>query len=193
MVHIGKDKRTKRSAERIWSALLSCLETSPFADITVADLARAGHFARTTFYRCFDNTVDVVEWKCDAGFYEALDSYRPAVFGGERDLARHFFTYWMDEDHVQILELLIRIGREDIIFRYHEKNAELLHRRYGDLQRLASAHPGYFMAVRTGFTISILSAWIRGGKRESTEELLAIMEEQVTLLQKNWRGTNALW
>lgn len=98
-----------------------------------------------------------------------------------------------DEDHVQILELLIRIGREDIIFRCHEKNVALLHRRYGELQRLASAHPAYFMAVRTGFTISILSAWIRGGKRESTEELLSIMEEQVTLLQKNWRGSATLW
>ena len=35
------------------------------------------------------------------------------------------------------------------------------------------------------------TAWIRGGRRETAEEFLAIMEEQVVLRGKIWKGTEA--
>lgn len=185
MYHISNDKRTKRSAERVWKALLLCMKEKSFQDITVMDITKKCGMARTTFYRCFDNTSDILEWKCDESFYEVLDSYHPETFGGELDLARHYFSYWTD--HYEILELLIKIGRQDIIYRCHIKNAEILHKRYGELQGFSKAHKTYYMAVRTGFTISILTAWLLGGRKESTGELLDIMEEQVDMLRKSWR------
>ena len=36
-------------------------------------------------------------------------------------------------NHSDILELLIRINRQDIIYACHLKNAEILHERYGDV------------------------------------------------------------
>ena len=35
------------------------------------------------------------------------------------------------------------------------------------------------------------TAWIRGGRRETAEEFHAVMEEQVVLRGKIWKGTEA--
>ena len=43
----------------------------------------------------------------------------------------------------------------------------------------------YFMAVRTGFTISILTAWLEGGRKETTEEIIEIVGEQLAYLGRN--------
>lgn len=144
------------------------------------DLTRACGMARTTFYRSFDNTSDILVWKCDSCFHDVLDSYRPESFKGEEELARHYFAYWAE--HYDILEMLIRIGRQDIIYTCHMKNAEILRKRYGNLKGLAPAHANYFMAIRTGFTISMLTAWLDGGRKESTDELIEIMKEQLRIL-----------
>jgi AcrR family transcriptional regulator len=183
MYHIRNDKRTKRSAEKIWKALLVCLNEKAFQDITVMNITKECGMARTTFYRCFDNTADILIWKCDQSFHEVLDSYHPEQFGGELDLARHYFTYWTT--HYEILELLIKIGRQDVIYTCHMKNADILAVRYGVLPDLPKEHANYFLAVRTGFTISMLTAWLKGGRKESTDELLAIMHEQIRFLSKD--------
>lgn len=185
MYHIRDDKRAKRSAERLWQALLACLEGRRFQDITVMDITKRCGVARTTFYRCFDNTQDILVWKCDACFHEVLDSYHPDTFGGELDLARHYFAYWTG--HYDILDLLIRIGRQDIIYTFHMKNADILAQRYGALPYLPKEHANYFMAIRTGFTISMLTAWLQGGGKETPEELVGIMAEQLRLLNRDAR------
>lgn len=180
MYHIRNDKRTERSAEKIWQSLLACMQKKQFFDITVMDIAKECGIARTTFYRCFDNISDILEWKCDENFFEVLNTYNPKKFGGEIDLARHYFTYWTS--HYEILELLIKIGRQDIIYTCHTKNAEILHKRYVELGKFAKPHANYYMAIRTGFTISMLVTWLNGGRKESTEELLDIMTEQLRLM-----------
>lgn len=183
MYHIKDDYRTKRSAEKIYRSLLECMKKKLFEEITVTDITRACNMARTTFYRSFDNTVDILYWKCDESFHEVLDSYRPAVFGGEIDLARHYFSYWVT--HYEILELLMKIGRQDIIYSCHMKNAEIINERYGLLRKISKKHPDYFMSARTGFTLGILAAWLDGGRKENAEELMQIVAEQIQTLKES--------
>lgn len=180
MYHISDDKRAKQSAELIYSGLCDCLTRKSFDQITVTDLQRASGVARTTFYRAFDNPADVLYWKCDACFQEVLGSYTPERFPNEMELALHYFRYWMD--HSDILELLVKINRQDIIYVCHMKNAQLLQQRYGPVPGLSESHSRYFMAIRTGFTISILTAWLSGGRKETPEEIVAILREQMILL-----------
>lgn len=84
-----------------------------------------------------------------------------------------------------ILELLISINRQDIIYACHMKNAELLHEKYGNAPGLSNVNGNYFMAVRTGFTISILTAWLSGGRKESPDEIVEIMKEQLLIIAQN--------
>lgn len=180
MYHISKDKRAVQSSELIYRGLLDCIKKKSFDQITVSDLQKASGVARTTFYRAFDNISDILYWKCDTCFYEVLGKYRPEPPFSEVDLARHYFRYWVNRS--DILELLIQINRQDIIYACHMKNAEILQERFGHIPGLPIKHGNYFIAIRTGFTISVLTTWLKGGKKESTDELVQIIEEQLSIL-----------
>lgn len=191
MYHISKDKRALQSSELIYNGLLECIRKKPFDQITVSDLQKASGVARSTFYRAFDNISDVLYWKCDTCFYEVLGNYHPKLLRGEIDLARHYFQYWTD--HSDILELLIQINRQDIIYACHMKNAEILQQRFGEAPGLHIQHGDYFIAIRTGFTISVLTVWLKGGRKETAEELVKIIEEQLFFLSnsvKNIQNNN---
>lgn len=184
MYHISKDKRAVQSSTLIYEGLLECIKKKPFDQITVSDLQKASGVARTTFYRAFDNISDVLYWKCDTCFCEVLGNYVPGQFSSELELAQHYFRYWME--HSDILELLMQINRQDIIYACHMKNAELLRQRFGQLPGIDKQHGNYFIAVRTGFTISVLTAWLNAGRKESAEELVEIIKEQLAILAKDF-------
>lgn len=180
MYHISQDKRSRQSAQLIYDGLLKCMDAKAFDRVTITDVQKASGVARTTFYRCFDNTSDVLYWKCDSCFFEVLGEYRPKVFEGELQLVRHYFEYWTR--HSDILELLVRINRQDIIYACHMSNAEMLQQRFGAVPGLEPSHSEYFMAIRTGLTISILTTWLKRGRRESPEELVDMIREQLRIL-----------
>ena len=183
MYHISKDKRAELSAELIYKGLLKCLKKKHFEDITISDLQRVSTVARTTFYRSFDTISDVLYWKCDLSFFEVLSTYSAKQFVSEYDLAKHYFSYWMT--HSDILELLIKINRYDIIYECHMKNAELLHKRYGEIPEMTKTFSSYFMAIRTGFTISILTAWLVGGRKENLKQIMEIIRKNLEMLEKS--------
>lgn len=114
---------------------------------------------------------------------KVLGNYHPLRFPGEMELARHYFSYWMD--HSDILELLITINRQDIIYACHMKNADILQQRFGAVLGLSQNQGNYFMAIRTGFTISILTTWLKGGRKETPDEIMQIIQEQLSLLAKS--------
>lgn len=88
-----------------------------------------------------------------------------------------YFTYWTT--HSDILKLLIDINRQDIIYACHMKNARELEQAYGALPGMDEVHARYFMAIRTGVTISVLKAWLDGGQKEAAEELVQLIELQL--------------
>lgn len=180
MYHISKDKRSAQSADLIYAGLRQCLEKKTFDQITVTDVQRASGVARTTIYRCFDNLSDVLYWRCDLCFGEALQSVA-SESPNELELMQGYFSYWVE--HSNILKLLIDIDRQDIIYACHMKKAEALAQSYGALPELDEIDARYFMAIRTGVTISVLKVWLDGGRKETSEELLAIIERQIANLK----------
>lgn len=182
MYHITNDKRAKRSAELIYAGLLTCMDTTPFEEITVTDLQKVSGVARTTFYRCFDCPTDILYWQCDLYFQEAQQSAPSAEPPTALELRRRFFTYWTQ--HSDVLTLLIRANRLDIAYDCHLKHAKELERSLSALPHRTEADARYFMAIRTGFMVSILRAWLEGGQRETAEELLDITERQLALMKQ---------
>lgn len=89
-------------------------------------------------------------------------------------------------NHSDILELLIQINRQNIIYACHMKNAEILQQRFGETPGIHMKHSNYFIAIRTGFTISVLTVWLKGGKKGTADELVKIIEEQLSFLAKNF-------
>lgn len=180
MYHIPNDKRAKQSCELIYQGLLNCLKKKSFYLITITDLQKESGVARSTFYRLFDNMSDVLYWQCDRCFREALMGVTPSNTPNELELIRQYFSYWME--HSDILNLLIDINRQDIIYACHMNNARLLEQSFGTLPDMDECNAHYFLAIRTGMTISILKAWLDNGKKETPEELHQILIKQLSLL-----------
>lgn len=180
MYHIRRDKRSAQSAQLIYNGLLQCLKKKSFDQITVTDVQKTSGVARTTIYRCFDNLSDILYWQCDLCFQEALLSATPKIVSNEWQLILDYFSYWMN--HSDILKLLIDINRQDIIYACHMKNATALEQSYGILPGMDETNAKYFMAIRTGVTISVLKAWLDGDRKETTEELMQILKVQCAYL-----------
>lgn len=180
MYHISNDKRVKQSAEIIYNGLLQCLKYKTFDQITVTDVQKASGVARTTIYRCFDNLSDILYWRCDLCFQKALHSVQPTNTLNELNLIKGYFSYWTENS--DILKLLIDINRQDIIYACHMKNAEKLAQFYGTIPGLDEVNSRYFMAIRTGITISVLKAWLDGGQKETAQELFKILKDQLVFL-----------
>ncbi len=177
MYHISKDKRSAQSAYLIYTGFKQCLEKKPFEQITVTDVQKASGVARTTIYRCFDNLSDILFWRCDLCFREALNSVAPKEVPDEWKLMRSYFAYWTE--HSDILKLLIDINRQDIIYACHMMNAKALEESYGTLPGMDEVSARYFMAIRTGVTVGVLKAWLDGGRKETAEELLQILKRNI--------------
>ena len=74
MIHIQQDPRAIRSAGLIADGLTACLARMPFGEVTVTSVCRAAGVGRATFYRLFDNTADVLDYRCGQVFTAMPDA-----------------------------------------------------------------------------------------------------------------------
>lgn len=79
MYHIQKDIRAQKSAKLIGEGMLKCLGEKRFEEISVSDVQRASSVGRSTFYRLFDNTADVLAYLCDGILSRPIGSMRSSV------------------------------------------------------------------------------------------------------------------
>jgi AcrR family transcriptional regulator len=183
MHHIPNDKRAQKSAELIYEGLVRCLEDKPLDQVTITDLQRESGVARTTFYRSFDNISDVLHWKCAQCFEEILGSFSMQDFADETRLVRRYFAYWAQ--HADILEVLMASNRYDVIYACHMEAASKVQEQLGAQVAPGNGHERYFLAIRTGFTVSVLTAWLQGGCKETPDEVVSIVREQMELLVRS--------
>ncbi|MGI6216479.1 MAG: TetR-like C-terminal domain-containing protein [Coriobacteriales bacterium] len=179
MYHIKKDARSKKSAEMFYQGLLKCLEKTPLDKVSVTDVQKASGAGRSTFYRNFDAVIDILKWKCDAQFSEAIDSYVEMLSNEHRkDLLLYMLSYWMQ--HSDVIEALLGAGRVDVVYRSFLDTHQMVEEHLARIGIMLSndTQERYFSAVSAGFFISIMDAWIAGGKKESPKQVAAIVESQ---------------
>ena len=61
MYHIPNDSRSKKSAIKIYQSLRHILFNKKIEDVTISDIKNECGISRSTFYRLFDNPIDVLE------------------------------------------------------------------------------------------------------------------------------------
>ena len=182
MYHIKADKRAEKSAELIYQALCKCMGEKSFAKITISDIEKISFVSRSTFYRHFDELIDVLYWKCDKCFAEVWSQYKPPQDEVQEDhFIKYYLNYWFK--HSEILELLVLAERQDIIYASHENNLEIFLSKCREVFSLKENDYSYFAEIRFGIMMGILNGWIKGGKKESVNELLDILNRQIALFK----------
>ena len=178
MYHIKSDKRSIKSAELIYAGLLKCLAEKPLAKITVTDVEKASTVSRATFYRHFDSIADVLYWQCDCCFRQLAASYTPPQGAAmPYHFIKYFFEFWFA--NFEILEILMQNNKADFIFACHVKNLKILTDKMPQNCNAVTEHYDYFIGIRAGLMIGVLTVWLEKGKKETPEELLGIICRQM--------------
>lgn len=174
MYHISNDPRAKNSAQRICDALTEMARHKPFSEITVTDLYKEHRISRTTFYRLYDNTVDVLEYACEQmgkAILLNIEGHTP------RELTVNAIRALTGER--ELITLLCRSGHLDIFQRVQEK--------YLPLSRLAEGMDfgtsgEYFHRMLAQLIPMALEVWIHEGQTDSPEEIYDKLCHSINLL-----------
>lgn len=176
MYHIANDRRQIETASRICEGLTRCLSQHKMSEISVSDIATASGVSRSTFYRSFDIPLDVLSYAVDKRLKDMVGEYHANGVRPEDGDAFVLFTlrYW--RQHSDVLEAFVNCDRMDVV-----RNAIESHTGQfiaGELKRLRSDFTDkeldYISSGAAGMIASLLSVWIKHGKKETPEELFAL-------------------
>ena len=176
MYHIKSDKRSQASAQLIGNAMMELLKVRNFDDISVSDIQRQSTVGRATFYRLFDNTVDVLSWLCNQ-IFDTMTNRNALPTENMVESMISFIGTWME--HEVLLQAIVRSGHIEVIY-------EMLYRRmkeagdllFPDLQ-LVNGKADYLVSIASTAMIGGLSAWLKHGKTESAEQVFENIREVI--------------
>ncbi len=164
MYHILNDKRSKDSAEKIYQSLRHILFNKKLEDITITDIQKESGISRSTFYRCFDNIIDVLEMKLfyfvDKYFLESQNSNNKLLF---------FYKYW--DKHSGLIYLLSTQNEsilKSVMRKHYEEKLNALNEPYFE----------YLLELKISILSSLLCKWVDRNKKESPEEM-AILTKKI--------------
>lgn len=169
MYHIKSDKRSQTSAKLICEAMLRCLEIKPFSDISIVDLQKESTVGRSTFYRLFDRTEDVLEYLYEQRIQEIYNGYH--LLPAEK---RPSFTLYILNDlyrNSAVLEVLIKNSLIQPIQKVHNKYIPVYIREELGNDNIMSVTEDYACSLFSSLVVGIISVWIHHNKRETPDEL----------------------
>lgn len=183
MYHISNDKRAYQSSDWLYEALKRQMAEKPYSEIKITDVVSDAQLGRSTFYRLFDTLDDVLHYKCDQAYTNCALSMKrifldPLNTSLSTSFFLPFFKYWYY--NFEIVELLIRAKREDILKQSFRKMVDDLRLEYPEVE---IEHYNYFIEIRAAVSIAILSEWVKTNRQLSPETLFEIFETQMSLDQ----------
>ncbi|MDO5443515.1 MAG: TetR/AcrR family transcriptional regulator [Bacteroidia bacterium] len=156
------------------SALTVCLKSKPFSAVSFTDLQKISGVGRSTIYRLFDSTADILAYGCDMFAQKVNDRYKDFTVGenpDRRDIALFVFESLTNE--YELLDAIMESKREDILVR------SMLRFKQYITESDADVTTKYHREIAAAAIGAILKVWLSNGRKETPEELLNIMESIV--------------
>lgn len=160
------------AARRIKAAYLELLAENPSGRISVTELARRAKVNRVTFYRLYETQEAVLLDILDSFdrdnrlFMDRLDLEDPKTNGLVRDMLEHH------RSNMPMLRTILQSDMAPVLERRIERGILEPQRLYEELHPEIT-HPS---AMATTFYVAgiskVISEWIRGGCRESVDEMI---------------------
>ena len=176
MYHIPKDLRAKKSATLLADAMLDCLKNKEFAKISVSDLNKKSYVSRSTFYRLFDNTYDVMSFLCDNMYEEIFTKLNSRSFSSATELMTVFNREIMSRN--SLLDALAKNNMTDILHSTHIKYFNFFTPYFKDLDiNFSKQEITCALSILSGALCSYIAWWTKNGKKETPEELTDIVSK----------------
>lgn len=173
MYHIKKDKRSVVSCQMIYEGLKSIMEEKNIDEIHITELVGASGVSRATFYRNFDSIIDVLTLKSDQIFELLLEYLKNYHTKHPVNRSSEFLVPFLEffDDHTEIVDLLLKAGRRDILQDSLAKHISSMYPSYEPLAEDPMNTWAYFVAIRSGITINILVQWVKDEKKIAPRKL----------------------
>lgn len=169
MYHISSDPRAKASADKILNAMEACLEQKKLMDVSVSEVCSTAQVGRATFYRLFDNLIDVLQYYSDEArkrIYEKLIS-QPELTEKEH------FIQSLEElmKQSQLLDAIMANDRWDIIYQSHLKYKDHVQQVASRLVDIDDMQMDYLLYQISVVISTALRVWYLHGKKETAEHI----------------------
>lgn len=183
MYHIKEDKRSLTTSKMLYDALIEQLNCKRIDEISITELVTFAGVGRSTFYRNFDNIVDILNWRCDLNFAKVIEDYYVVGSKSNITMTEYIFDYWYNNS--EVIEKLLAINRIDIIYDSFIKNSKTFAAKINVTSIKNAIAEEYFLTIRIGIFISVMKVWIENGKKESPKQLSALLTKQIAYSAKN--------
>ncbi len=158
--------------QAIYLALIRLMHQRPLASITISQITREAGVSRPTFYRYFDGKMAVIHWYCQKvfdQFMKTLSMYAEEDISNQH-IAYTSFYYW--EEQSVFIEVLIDHEIDHVLM---DRLKEFTQRSPLKFQYENDRERAYKVSFFAGGVFNLVRDWIRSGKRESIDEMSAIL------------------
>lgn len=169
MYHSTNDIRTQKSADLIANALNEYVLKKNFTEITITDLQKASSVSRSTFYRLFDNIVDVLSYQCGKLVSGIIKHIVETSTANTQNIPLIIIQGIMDNE--VLLDVLVKSEHMELLSKSHHNMLDILSSQSSFPQRIDTETIDYINSITTASLISIMSVWVLRGKKESAEEI----------------------
>ena len=158
MAELKTHKRALESQKKIYKTVRKLLLTKPLIDITITDIEKESHVSRSTFYRNFNNVIEVIEVMLDYFYNRYLENKV-----GKEDQLLYFYEYW--DKHKDLIYIVSHQSAYLLknVMKKHEKDEK----------------DPFMLDIKCSLMSSLLSVWVESKDKltpkdmvEKTSELL---------------------
>ena len=171
MYHISKDIRAQKSAELVAEGLIQCGKQKLISEIAISELQRSTSVSRSTFYRLFDNILDVLLYQSDLIINELLENMVPSRQKNVQEVVIYFIQAWMD--HAEFLEILVKNGYMNILCDVHRQHMDILQKLFRVDLNIDAWTQDYLVNILAEMVPAAMTVWIQHGKRENAQQVYA--------------------
>lgn len=169
MTHISSDKRSQTSAELIGDAMQRLLCRKAFDKITISDIQRESSVGRSTFYRLFDNTVDVLSYLCN-NILNTIYTHYPKSHEGMREAMIYFTNIWLT--HEPLLQAIISNGHFEVLYEMFFNNMSETKEFLLENLEIDETQKDYLLSIMSTSMVGGLTAWLKHEKKKTLRKSL---------------------
>lgn len=170
------DMRVKYTREWTFEALYKLLETKEYDKINISEIIIKAGISRATFYRNFRNKDDIVKLKVkmffETFFQDTFNRYKSVDHLDETYLINSFFIS-IDENE-KLIATVIKTNLEYLMENGILGLINMQKDRFYKLVKPNESTDKYTMEIVASSAWTLVSRWIKTGKKEKVTELVEI-------------------
>lgn len=180
MYRISRDPRVHQSAKMIADGFEACLAKKKLSDITIKEICLSAHVGRTTFYRLFDNPVDVLQYLVDGVLSRCYGQIKCDGKDAFRNTLIQSLQALMERAH--LLDAILINDRIDVLYQAYLKCWGDPQPSDGQAAALSRQDRDYFLYHVSTIAAVYLRVWSKYGKTENAEAVYQHIKNDCSLL-----------